>query len=113
MELAVDGLFTGNYIVASVFIMICIYVLNFIAWDTERFKFGVAMAVTLFSLWVCVSMDTPKIVLNKDLIYTLIIGSMIMIIIMDYRLGLFDVAVYNNSWTQFKETLQSTWRINY
>lgn len=33
--------------------------------------------------------------------------------IMDYRLDLFDGAVYNNSWAQFKDTLKSTWRINY
>lgn len=100
------------YLCAVIFIMICTYSINFLAWDTERYKFGAAMAVTFFDLWIIKRVDIKKIIWNKDIAYILVIGTMVMIIIMDYRLELFDNMTYNSSWQQFKDTLQNTWMIN-
>lgn len=103
----------AGYALAIMGIVACIYCLHFIAWDTERFKFAAAMAVTLFSLWIVKEMDGGEMIVNRELIRILIFGTAGMFMIMDYRLGLFDSAVYNNSWAQFKATLKDTWRINY
>ncbi len=101
------------YIGSCIFILALIYCLNFIAWDTDRFKFCAATAITFFSMWIVKEIDIRRIVLRKDVVYVCIIGTMLLIMIMDYRLELFDGAMWNNSYGQFKENLQSTWRITY
>lgn len=101
------------YIIASALMMICAYLVNFVGWDQERFKFNAAMMITFFSIWMIKELGANKLVLNKDIFYLCSLTTIVMLSIMDFRLGLFDGAVYNASLTQFKETLRSTWRLNY
>lgn len=106
-------IFSRNYqkaflfIAASGFVIACGYTLNFIAWDAERYKFGQAMMVTFLGIWTFKKIESAKIILNKDLLYTLVIGTLIMAAIMDYKLGLFDGAEYNNSIMRLKDTLSA------
>lgn len=95
------------FIAASGFVIACGYTLNFIAWDAERYKFGQAMMVTFLGIWTFKKIESAKIILNKDLLYTLVIGTLIMAAIMDYKLGLFDGAEYNNSIMRLKDTLSA------
>lgn len=101
------------YVVSTSFMMFCAYIVNFIAWDQERFKFGAAMMITFFSIFIIKDLGAAKLVLNKDIFYICTLITVVMICIMDFRLGLFDGAAYNASLTQFKETLRSTWMLNY
>lgn len=101
------------YIVAVIIMMLCLYSLNFIAWDTDRFKFGAAMAVTFFSIWIISESEIKITAINREMFYILIIGTMGMIMIMDYRLGEPEGVTYNNSLAQFISTLRNTWQINY
>ena len=93
--------------------MLCVYCLNFIAWDADRYKFCAAMAVTLFSIWILKETNIKEFIANKEIIYIIVAGTAFMCMIMDFRLGLFDGAVYNDSLKQLVETLHNTWRINY
>lgn len=93
-------------------IVLCAYMANFACGDWERNKFAAAMMVTFFDLWMLKEEPVKKPVRNKDIFYIMLIGTMIVIAIMDYRLGLFDGAVYNTSLRQFMDTLKSTWRIH-
>lgn len=95
------------FVGAGVFVIVCGYMLNFIAWDVERYKFCQAMMITFLGIWTLKKTDTSKIILNKDLLYTLAIGTLIMVSIMDYKLGLFDGAEYNDSIMRLKDTLSA------
>lgn len=63
-----------NYLVGITGILICIYCLNFIAWDTERFKFCAAMAVTFLSFWVIKETGGNQIIMNQELFSLLLVG---------------------------------------
>lgn len=95
------------YIAASIFVILCGYAINFFGWDNDRYRFCQAMMVTFLGIWIVRRLDRKRIFINKDIIYILTIGTMIMIMIMDYKLWLFDDAVYNNSIKQLMETLNA------
>lgn len=101
------------YTVEVLAILLCVYCVNFIAWDFDRFKFCAAMAVTFFSLWIIKETDMKKFKISREMQYVLLLGTIGMIMIMDYRLWLFWDRPYNYSLTQLINTLRDTWRINY
>lgn len=94
------------YLLLNGFIFACGYGVCFIAWDRERFKFCLAFSVTLFAAAVCKKVDFRKLKWNKDMVYALVIGTCVVIALMDFRLGLFDQAAYNQSIAQMVDALK-------
>ena len=89
------------------FIVISAYLMGIFGWDLERYRFGQAVGVTLLAIWQLLQVKADKRVLKKDMIYTLIIGTLIIISIMNYRVHLFDGAVYNDNIKQLVDTLRN------
>lgn len=86
-------LFVGT----SGFVVISAYIMCVFGWDIERWRFAQAMGVTLLAIWQVRRIDTDKIVWKKDMVYTLVIGTILMLSIMNYQLKLFDECTYNTS----------------
>lgn len=95
------------FIGTSTFIVISSYAMGCLAWDIERYRFGQAMGITLLAIWQLRQIEVDRVVWKKDMVYTLIIGTFLMISIMDYRLNLFDKTVYNDSIGQLVNTLRN------
>ena len=90
---------------ASCFSILSAWFMNILGWDHERWKFTQAMTVTFLAIWQLRRIDANAVVRKKDMVYTLMIGTFIMLAITDFRLGLFDKAVYNDSIRQMVTTL--------
>lgn len=101
------------FVGTSAFVIIGVYLANIVGWDTNRWEFAQAMGVTLLAVWLLRHTYIRETVRTKDMLYTLVIGTMIMISIMDYRMLFFDDAgAYNDSLLKVYHALTDVTRLN-
>lgn len=95
------------FIGTSAFVIGGAYFTNFVGWDTNRWEFAQAMGVTLLAVCALRHTYVREAARTKDILYTLVIGTMIMISVMDYKMILFDSSVYNDSLSQMDKIYQA------
>ena len=101
------------YGVMCVFAAISCYAVSFIAADWSRFKASAALMITFLGIWMLRRIGSEKIKLNKEIIYLMVFGTVLMFMTMDFNLIIYDESQYNTSFAVFSEQFKNSWHINY
>lgn len=97
------------YLISILIMEIAAYSINFIALDLDRFRYCGVMMILYFSLYICLKNNIEIVTLlqnsRKELFTIIIIGTIFVGLMMDFRLSLFENSVYNKNFIILKETL--------
>lgn len=100
------------YWTATATMSIVAYSINFIALDLDRFRYCGVMMIFFYSIYICLRSGAIKEdILNeksvqKQFLYAIIAGTVCVLLVMDFRLSLFEDSVYNENFIILKETLK-------
>ncbi|RHR51911.1 hypothetical protein DWX10_15945 [Clostridium sp. AF18-27] len=100
------------YLTGSTIMLLAAYSINFIALDLDRFRYCGVMMILFYSFFLCLeekkvplAVETP--IIQTWLLASFIIGTILVLVMMDFRLSLFENSIYNENFMILKETIKS------